>query len=74
MGPPLGRIQRTLTHRELEIILISVTGRTAPRALAGYSELTWATPSEAETLGMSTAMQKALAIGLRKGVDYRSPI
>lgn len=65
---PLGSVRRTLTHRELELELYRVTARSQPRPGARYQEFRWVAPGEAGTLGMSTAMQRALetaAIALR---------
>jgi A/G-specific adenine glycosylase len=60
VGEPLGTVKRTLTHRDLELLLFRVEGRTAPKAVPGYRELRWASAEEAQALGMSTAMQHAL--------------
>jgi A/G-specific adenine glycosylase len=62
VGHALGEVRRTLTHRELSLQLFSVAGA-RPRAVrGGVQEWRWATLAEAGTLGMSTAMQKALAL------------
>ncbi|HLL52769.1 MAG TPA: A/G-specific adenine glycosylase [Myxococcaceae bacterium] len=60
VGEHLGTVKRTLTHRDLELLLFRVEGATAPKALPGYRELRWASAEEAAQLGMSTAMQHAL--------------
>lgn len=67
VGAPVGTVKRTLTHRDLELWLYRVEGRAAPRAVPGYRELTWASAAEARALGMSTAMQHALARALDGG-------
>ncbi len=80
VGPSLGEVRRTLTHRDLTLALHEVTTPRAPRAArAPVQEWRWATVAEAETFGMSTAMQKALALassqppsGLIPGRDARS--
>lgn len=64
LGPSLGSVRRTLTHRELELVLYPVKGGRTPGAAAGYRELRWASPAVAEALGMSTAMQRALDAAL----------
>ncbi len=61
LGAPLGQVQRTLTHRDLTLTLYPVL-RGKPPGKAHYLETRWATPAEAESLGISTAMQKALEL------------
>ncbi|MHB8874053.1 MAG: A/G-specific adenine glycosylase, partial [Myxococcaceae bacterium] len=61
VGEALGTVCRTLTHRDLELRLYRVRSVRAPRALESYRQLGWVTPAQAETLGMSKAMQVALA-------------
>ncbi len=61
---PLGSVQRALTHRDLELRLYAAEGRPPAKPPSGYCELTWATPAQAEGLGMSTAMQRALKAAL----------
>ena len=70
LGPILGSVQRTLTHRDLELRLFLADGRIAPLALAGYQELRWATPKQAGALGVSTAMQRALALAFASTASF----
>ncbi len=56
----LGSVKRQLTHRDLTLRLYRVSGPLRPTRSAAFQELRWCTPSEAATLGMSTAMQRAL--------------
>lgn len=60
MVRPLGSVRRVLTHRDLELKLFALETRKVARALDGYSRIRWVTAAEAATLGMSTAMKKAL--------------
>ncbi len=63
VGRSLGEVRRTLTHRDLSLALYEVTLSRAPTAArAGVQEWRWATVAESSALGMSTAMQKALAL------------
>jgi A/G-specific adenine glycosylase len=62
VGESLGVVRRTLTHRALELHLFRATGRAVPRRAVEYRELRWASLAEAEALGMSTAMEKALEL------------
>jgi A/G-specific adenine glycosylase len=64
LGPALGTVRRTLTHRDLELRLFLAKSLAAPKALSGYQQLRWATAKQAEALGMSTAMQRAFALAL----------
>ena len=59
LGPPLGEVRRTLTHRELTLSLFRVG---VPRIPAGghYVELRWVRPEDVAALGISAAMQAAL--------------
>ncbi|RJS18076.1 A/G-specific adenine glycosylase [Corallococcus sp. H22C18031201] len=56
----LGNVRRQLTHRALTLRLLRVEGPVLPRQAKSFQELRWCTPQEAEALGMSTAMQRAL--------------
>ncbi|WP_217442088.1 A/G-specific adenine glycosylase [Myxococcus sp. CA039A] len=56
----LGTVKRQLTHRDLTLRLYRISGPLRPTRSAAFQELRWCTPSEAATLGMSTAMQRAL--------------
>jgi A/G-specific adenine glycosylase len=60
VGASLGEVRRTLTHRELTLSLFSVRveGRPSP---GPYLELRFVSDTEARGLGVSTAMQTALA-------------
>ena len=64
----LGTVQRQLTHRALTLRLLRVSGRQRPTRAPNFHELRWCTPAQAEELGMSTAMQKALDAALEAGV------
>jgi A/G-specific adenine glycosylase len=64
----LGTVQRQLTHRALTLRLVRVSGRHRPSRAPAFHELRWCTPAQAEGLGMSTAMQKALDAVLGAGV------
>ncbi|MCY1033151.1 A/G-specific adenine glycosylase [Corallococcus sp. BB11-1] len=56
----LGSVRRQLTHRDLTLRLLRVSGGPRPTKSPAFQELRWCTPQEAEALGMSTAMQRAL--------------
>lgn len=58
----LGSVRRTLTHRDLELTLFRVTAKSEPRPGAGYQEFRWVSLAQAQNLGMSTAMQRALEL------------
>lgn len=62
VGSSLGTIQRTLTHRTLHIRLFSIRGTRLPKRTSDLPEFKWATREEASNLGISTAMQHALAL------------
>ena len=64
----LGTVRRQLTHRTLTLHLLRVTGPRRPTQAAAFVELRWCTAPEANALGMSTAMHKALEAALRAGV------
>lgn len=64
----LGTVQRQLTHRSLTLRLLRVTGRQRPAKAPAFHELRWCTPAQAEGLGMSTAMQRALDAALEAGI------
>jgi adenine-specific DNA glycosylase len=51
---PLGRVERTLTHRALTIEIFAVEHLPPPDGAR------WVTEEEAETLGISAAMQAVL--------------
>ncbi|WP_407667501.1 A/G-specific adenine glycosylase [Myxococcus dinghuensis] len=65
---PLATVKRQLTHRDLTLRLFRVTGPQRPTRAAAFQELRWHTPAEAASLGMSTAMQRALDAALEAGV------
>ncbi len=62
-GHPLGRVERTLTHRALTLEIFAVERLRPPDGAR------WVTPGEAETLGISAAMQAVL----RRVLDDRTP-
>ena len=64
----LGTVKRQLTHRDLTLRLLRVSGPQRPTRAPAFQELRWCTPAEASALGMSTAMQRALEATLRAGV------
>jgi A/G-specific adenine glycosylase len=64
VGACVGRVKRTLTHRELTLELFTVTGRGTPAPRADVQQWCWATADEIGALGMSTAMARALALVL----------
>ena len=64
----LGTVRRQLTHRTLTLRLLSVEGRQRPARAPAFHELRWCTPAQAEQLGMSTAMQKAMEAALGSGI------
>ncbi|RKI03070.1 A/G-specific adenine glycosylase [Corallococcus sp. AB030] len=64
----LDSVRRQLTHRDLTLRLLRVTGDKRPTKSSAFQELRWCTPREAEALGMSTAMQRALDAALGHGV------
>ena len=64
----LGTVKRQLTHRDLTLRLLRVSGPQRPTRSAAFQELRWCTPAEAAALGMSTAMQRALDAALISGV------
>ncbi|WNG38995.1 A/G-specific adenine glycosylase [Archangium violaceum] len=63
----LGTVRRQLTHRALSLRLLRVTGATHPTHAPAFRELRWCTPDEASSLGMSTAMHKALEAAVSAG-------
>jgi A/G-specific adenine glycosylase len=69
----LGTVQRQLTHRALTLRLLRVEGRPRPTRAPGFHELRWCTPTQAEELGMSTAMQRALEAALTAGALGSQP-
>ncbi|MCY1046308.1 A/G-specific adenine glycosylase [Corallococcus sp. bb12-1] len=64
----LDSVRRQLTHRDLTLRLLRVSGGPRPTKSPAFQELRWCTPQEAEALGMSTAMQRALDAVLGHGV------
>ncbi|MCY1016012.1 A/G-specific adenine glycosylase [Pyxidicoccus sp. MSG2] len=64
----LGTVKRQLTHRDLTLRLLRVSGPQRPTLTPAFQELRWCTPTEASALGMSTAMQRALDAALASGV------
>jgi len=64
----LGTVKRQLTHRDLTLRLLRVSGPRRPTRSAAFQELRWCTPGDASDLGMSTAMQRALDAALKAGV------
>jgi len=61
LGEHLGVVRRTLTHRDLELHLFRVKGRSAPAQAAGaYQAFRWVQPAEVASLGLSAAMVKVL--------------
>lgn len=64
----LGTVKRQLTHRDLTLRLLRVSGPQRPMRTPAFQELRWCTPAEASALGMSTAMQRALDAALASGV------
>ena len=63
----LGTVRRQLTHRSLSLRLLRVTGQQHPTHAPAFQELRWCTPGEASSLGMSTAMHKALEAAVTAG-------
>jgi len=63
----LGTVRRQLTHRSLSLRLLRVTGQQHPTRAPAFQELRWCTPVEASSLGMSTAMHKALEAAVSAG-------
>lgn len=63
----LGTVRRQLTHRDLTLRLLRVSGGKRPTHSAAFRELRWCTPAQAAELGMSTAMQRALDAALAAG-------
>lgn len=62
IGPELTVLERTLTHRDLVLRLHAVAlPRRLARAPPGYLEWRWVPRDELDSLGMSSAMQGALA-------------
>jgi A/G-specific adenine glycosylase len=59
---PLGRVERTLTHRALTLEIFAVERLSPPEGAR------WVTPAEAEVLGISAAMQAVL----RRVLDDRT--
>ena len=75
LGEHLGVVQRTLTHRDLELHLFRVTGRAAPKGASGaYTDFRWVTPAEVKSLGLSTAMAKVLEQAWGSGRQRGRPV
>jgi A/G-specific adenine glycosylase len=68
LGPALGDVRRTLTHRELTLSLFRVQPPFRPRN-GPYTELRWVNATEAAGLGVSSAMQAALDHLARAGAQ-----
>jgi A/G-specific adenine glycosylase len=66
VGAAMGEVKRTLTHRDLKLLLHPASGTPSDAAALGYGESRWATPEETLQLGISTAMQKALSFALER--------
>ncbi|WP_228558418.1 A/G-specific adenine glycosylase [Myxococcus sp. AB056] len=64
----LGTVKRQLTHRDLSLRLLRVSGPRRPASTPAFQELRWCAPDDAAKLGMSTAMQRALDLALKAGV------
>ncbi|WP_216613027.1 A/G-specific adenine glycosylase [Myxococcus xanthus] len=64
----LGTVKRQLTHRDLSLRLLRVSGPRRPASTPAFQELRWCSPDDAGKLGMSTAMQRALDLALEAGV------
>ncbi|QDE89032.1 A/G-specific adenine glycosylase [Myxococcus xanthus] len=64
----LGTVKRQLTHRDLSLRLLRVSGPRRPAGTPAFQELRWCAPDDAGNLGMSTAMQRALDLALGAGV------
>ena len=62
LGAKLGTVERTLTHRELELELVTASAAARPQHIEPYLELRWANPREAAALGMSSAMRACLEL------------
>jgi A/G-specific adenine glycosylase len=60
LGEAVGTVKRTLTHRSLTLDLFEVSGRGRPARTHAVQEWRWVGASEADALGMSTAMQRAV--------------
>ncbi len=60
VGAALGTVHRTLTHRALALSLFQAAAPAHPKQ-GEYVELRWVRPAEAARLGVSAAMQAALA-------------
>jgi A/G-specific adenine glycosylase len=63
IGKKLATVQRTLTHRELTIDVYAAQTPAKFKGPSGYADWRWADPTEAAGLGVSAAMQQALAKG-----------
>jgi A/G-specific adenine glycosylase len=60
VGASLGEVRRTLTHRELTLSLFAVAPPRRP-SKGKYLALRWVSVQQAQALGVSAAMQAALA-------------
>jgi A/G-specific adenine glycosylase len=70
VGKSLGAVRRTLTHRELTLSLFAVAP--PPRPSQGkYLALRWVSVQQAKALGVSAAMQAAIAHAEKKAVGRR---
>jgi A/G-specific adenine glycosylase len=61
VGAKLATVQRALTHRALTIEVFSVSLPARFKGSKGYADWKWAAPADVDALGMSAAMQQALA-------------
>jgi A/G-specific adenine glycosylase len=64
---PLGKVRRTLTHRDLTLTIFEIPAD-GPPVDGGR----WATAEEAKSLGVSAAMQAALALAFGKSTAHRT--
>lgn len=53
-------IERSLTHRDLQLNTMLVTSRSKPKVIDGYEEIRWASIELAAKMGMSAAMAEVL--------------
>jgi A/G-specific adenine glycosylase len=53
-------IERSLTHRNLQLNTMLVTSSSKPKVIDGYEEIRWTSMESAAKLGMSAAMAEVL--------------
>jgi hypothetical protein len=53
-------VERSLTHRNLQLNTMLVTSPSKPKVIDGYEEIRWATIELAAKIGMSAAMAEVL--------------